>query len=78
MPCDAPVSLSPRTEHELDEFFDRGGAVVAAVTFRGGRREAERDCERRAHTWTLREGRIVRFEWGRNLEAALQAAGPSE
>jgi ketosteroid isomerase-like protein len=69
----------PSYEHELDEVFDRGDAVVAAVTFRGGRRGSQSEIvERRAHTWTLREGRIVRFEWGRDLEAALQAAGLRE
>jgi ketosteroid isomerase-like protein len=70
----------PSYEHELDEVFDRGDAVVAAVTFRGGGRRGSQSeiVERRAHTWTLREGRIVRFEWGRDLEAALQAAGLRE
>jgi len=28
-----------------------------------------------AHTWTFREGKIARFEWGRNLAVALEAAG---
>ena len=28
-----------------------------------------------AHTWTLREGRIARFEWGQDLGTALAAAG---
>jgi ketosteroid isomerase-like protein len=69
----------PSYEHELDEFFDRGDAVVAAVTFRGSRRGSQSEIvERRAHTWTLREGKIVRFEWGRDLELALQAAGLQE
>ena len=31
-----------------------------------------------AHTWTLRAGRIARFEWGQDLARALQAAGLSE
>jgi hypothetical protein len=30
------------------------------------------------HTWTLRDGRITRFEWGRDLKKALEAAGLSE
>ena len=69
----------PSYEHELDEFFDCGDAVVAAVTFRGGRRGSQSEIvERRAHTWTLRDDRIARFEWGRDLEAALQAAGLRE
>jgi hypothetical protein len=28
-----------------------------------------------AHTWTLRDGKIVRFEWGRDLRTALEATG---
>ena len=45
-------------EHELDEFFDRGGAVVAAVTFRGGRREARArsSSEGRTHGPCARAG----------------------
>jgi hypothetical protein len=27
------------------------------------------------HTWTLRDGKIVSFEWGRDLASALAAAG---
>ena len=31
-----------------------------------------------AHTWTLQNGRIARFEWGQDLGKALEAAGLSE
>jgi hypothetical protein len=30
------------------------------------------------HTWTLRNGKPVRFEWGRDLAAALNAVGLEE
>jgi hypothetical protein len=49
---------------------------VAAVDWhirgRGGDREF---INKEAHTWTLREGRIARFEWGQDLGTALEAAG---
>jgi len=55
--------------------------VVAAVCFhatarRGGKTEIIQEEE--AHTWTFRDGKVVRFEWGRDLEAALEAAGFAE
>jgi ketosteroid isomerase-like protein len=62
--------------HEVHELFDCGDAVVAAVSFstrvRGSREEL---VQEEAHTWTFRDGRIVRFEWGRDLQAALEAVG---
>src|SRR5512132_3390206 len=64
--------------HELHELFDIGDTVVAAVRFRAtaDRRGSKRKIiqEEEAHIWTLREGKVVRFERGRNLEAALEAA----
>jgi ketosteroid isomerase-like protein len=65
--------------HEVQELFDCEDAVVAAVSFsariRGGGAEL---VQEEAHTWTFRDGRIVRFEWGRELGAALEAARPRE
>ena len=65
--------------HELHELFDAGDSVVASVNFctRSGGSENE-VIQNEAHTWTLRGGRVVRFEWGRDLKAALKAAGLSE
>ena len=64
---------------ELHELFDAGDRVVAWVTFRtrsGGSEHQVGQSE--AHTWTLRTGRITRFEWGRDLSAALRAVGLSK
>jgi len=65
--------------HEVHELFDCGDAVVAAVSFctriRGSGAEL---VQEEAHTWTFRDGRIVRFEWGRDLGAALEAVGRRE
>jgi ketosteroid isomerase-like protein len=67
--------------HELHELFDVGDTVVAAVslyaTVRGGSK-SEIIQEEQAHTWTLRDGKVVRFERGRNLKSALEAAGLRE
>jgi ketosteroid isomerase-like protein len=67
------------TRHEVYELFDCKDAVVAAVSFcariRGSGAEL---LQAEAHTWTFRDGRIVRFEWGRELRAALEAARPGE
>jgi ketosteroid isomerase-like protein len=62
--------------HEVHELFDRGDAVVAAVRVcAGSRGSASELVQEEAHTWTFRDGRIVRFEWGRDLRAALDAVG---
>ena len=65
--------------HELHELFDAGDAVVAWVSFcaRSGGSETE-VVQQEAQTWTFRGGKIVRYEWGRNLEDALEAAGLRE
>jgi ketosteroid isomerase-like protein len=61
--------------NELLELFDCGDCVVAAVTFHTrGRGSQSEVLQQEAHTWTLREGRIARYEWGRDLGAALEAA----
>jgi ketosteroid isomerase-like protein len=67
------------TRHELHELFGAGDTVVAWVSFctRSGGSETE-IVQQEAHTWTLRGGKVVRFEWGRDLKEALEAAGLSE
>ena len=53
-----------------------GDVVVAAVSWYVRGRGSERELvNKEAHTWTLREGRIARFEWGQDLEKALEVAG---
>jgi ketosteroid isomerase-like protein len=64
------------SRHELRELYDCGDNVVAAVSWHIRGRGTERELvNREAHTWTFHEGRIVRFEWGQDLEHALKAAG---
>lgn len=64
------------SRYELHELFSEGDTVVASVSFcaRFGGSEGE-VVQEEAHTWTLLGGRVTRFEWGRNLNAALEAAG---
>lgn len=65
---------SPSYRHELRELFDRGDTVVAAVSRHAGRPSSS-EIQEEAHTWTFRDGKVVRFERGGDLEAALEAAG---
>jgi ketosteroid isomerase-like protein len=62
--------------HVLRELYDAGPAVVALVDFcaraRGSKAEV---VQQEAHTWTFRDGMIVRHEWSRDLDGALSAVG---
>jgi ketosteroid isomerase-like protein len=65
-------------QHELRDVIGTGDVIVASVSFvTRGRGSDSEVVQEEAHTWTFRDGRIVRFEWGRNLPAALEAAGIS-
>ena len=67
------------SRHQLRELYDCGDAVVAAVNWHIRGRGSERELvNKEAHSWTLREGRIARFEWGQDLATALEAAGFSD
>jgi len=64
---------------ELRELFAAGDYVVAAVTFRARSRASDVELTQdEAHTWTFREGKVTRFEWGRDLVSALEAVGLGE
>jgi ketosteroid isomerase-like protein len=64
------------SRHELHELFDCGDIVVAAVSWHTYSRGGESPLvNEEAHSWSLREGRIARFEWGQDLGKALEAAG---
>ena len=67
------------SRHELRELYDCGDIVVAAVSWHIRGRGSERELiNKEAHTWTLHEGRLARFEWGQDLKKALEAAGLEE
>jgi ketosteroid isomerase-like protein len=64
------------SRHELRELYDCGDVVVADVNWHIRGRGSERELvNKEAHSWTVLEGRIARFEWGQDLETALDAAG---
>lgn len=69
------------SRHELRELFGSGDVVVASLDFHARARRGGGELEisqEEAHTWTLRDGKVVRFEWGRDLVAALERAGLAE
>src|SRR5689334_14505250 len=63
--------------HELDELFDLGDTVVAAVSRHAGPPSSS-EIQEEAHTWTFRDDKVMRLERGPDLAAALEAAGLSE
>jgi|SRR5688500_6893409 ketosteroid isomerase-like protein len=64
------------SRHELRELYDGGNVVVAYVNWHVRGRGSERDLvNEEAHTWSFDRGRIASFEWGQDLEKALEAAG---
>jgi ketosteroid isomerase-like protein len=66
-------------EHRLKRLFAAGDSVVADVTFYGrGTASGAELKQAEAHTWTFGDGKVVRFEWGRDLTAALNAVGLEE
>ena len=68
-----------RSRHELHELFDCGDIVVAAVSWHTRSRGSESELvQEEAHSWSLRKGRIARFEWGLELGTALEVAGLRE
>ena len=63
------------SEHALHRLYSGDEIVVAEITFRARGKESGIDLEQHeVHSWTFRGGRVVRFEWGRDLQAALAAA----
>ncbi len=67
------------SRHELHELFDGGDVVVASVSWYTRSRGSESELvQEEAHSWGLQGGRIARFEWGKDLGKALEAAGLRE
>jgi len=64
------------SEHRAKRLFDAGESVVVEVTFRARGAASGALLEQdEVHTWTFRDGKVVRFEWGRDLGQALRAVG---
>jgi len=60
------------SRHELRQIYGTEDVVVADVRSIVRSRGSSVDLSQgAAHTWTFRNGKIVRFEWGRDLRGAL-------
>jgi ketosteroid isomerase-like protein len=61
--------------HEPEHLIDAGDKVLAVVTFRARGRDSGVHVEKEEqHVWTLRGGRVVRFQWFHDEHAARLAA----
>ena len=61
---------------EPDEFLEVGDAVAVVGTFRARGRDSSLEIERRqSRLWTLRDGKVVRYQWFDGPSEALRAAG---
>jgi ketosteroid isomerase-like protein len=70
------VEALESSRYELRTAEAHGETVVAEVAHSTIVRGSELRVEQaEAHTWTFREGRIIRIEWGRDISAARRAAG---
>ena len=63
--------------HEPERLLEAGDdKVLAYVTFRAHGRDSGALVEKsEQHVWTIRDGKIVRFEWFHDEDAAKRAAG---
>jgi ketosteroid isomerase-like protein len=63
--------------HEPERLLEAGeDKVLAYVVFRAHGRDSGALVEKpEQHVWTLRNGKIIRFEWFHDDEAARRAAG---
>ena len=63
-------------ELRAEDFVDAGDSIVVPFSVRARGKESGAWVERRwAHVWTLRSGRVVRFEIHLDVRRALDAVG---
>ena len=63
-------------ELRAEDFLDAGDSLVVPFLVRARGKSSGAWVERRwAHVWTLRSGRVVRFEVHLDVDRALEAAG---
>jgi ketosteroid isomerase-like protein len=68
-------------EADLDELIDAGGdQVISVFTYKGRGRvtRVEVEWKHMAGVWTIREGKVVRVDWLRTRDQALEAVGLRE
>jgi ketosteroid isomerase-like protein len=61
--------------HEPVRLVDAGDKILAHVTFRARGHSGAIVEKPEQHVWTVRNGRVVRFEWFHDEPAARVAAG---
>ena len=62
--------------HVPGEIVDAGDKILVITTFRARGRGSSVDLDKyEPHVWTLRDGKVVRFEWFNEREEAERAAG---
>jgi ketosteroid isomerase-like protein len=67
------------THVELHELIDAGDQVFLSATFHGrGKRSGAETSWHAWNVWTVRDGRVVRWQGFNDRDAALGAAGLSE
>jgi ketosteroid isomerase-like protein len=63
-------------EHVPGEIVDADDKVLVITTFRARGRGSSVDLDKyEPHVWTLRDGKVVRFEWFNDRDEAERAAG---
>jgi ketosteroid isomerase-like protein len=59
-----------------EEFIDAGDQVAVTGTFRARGRDSGLEIERpQSRLWTIRDGKIVRYQWFDGPDEALRASG---
>jgi hypothetical protein len=65
--------------HEPGEIVEAGDKVLVITTFHARGRGSSVDLDKyEPHVWTLRDGKVVRFEWFNDRDEAERAAGLAE
>lgn len=65
--------------HRPGETIDAGNRIVVMTTFCARGRGSSIDLEKfEPHVWTLRDRKVIRFEWFNDREEAIRAVGLAE
>jgi ketosteroid isomerase-like protein len=65
--------------HVPGEMIDAGERIVVMTTFKACGRGSSVDLEKfEPHIWTLRDEKVIRFQWFNGRDEALEAAGLAE
>jgi uncharacterized protein len=66
-------------EFEVDRFVESGDRVAAVGSFHvTGRGSGVANSVAQSHLWTIRDGKVARFQWWNDRESALEALGEED